>query len=190
MAVRDVNLVPEPVLQRRYARRHATGWAVAYGLVITALLGGYFVHTQGVIARRRHATSEDDVRKRLAGAVAEIETRKRELERLAFVREVSHPVGPVATLGRLAAAMDPGTWLTHLSLTIAPGTDTGLTMEGRALSNASLGAMIRGLSESDSFTDVVLGSSSELRGRGSGEETPDTVVQFRVRAKAVTGQAP
>ena len=186
MALRDVNLVPQSIIQRRYAKRHLVGWAVAYGLLIVLLAGGHLLYTRSVIAKRRHAAGEEEMRRRLAGAIAEIEDKKEELARLAFVREIVCPVSAAEVLGRLAEAMAPQTWLTQLSLTGASGEDMILSMEGTAFSNSSLGAMVRGLSESDSFRDVILGGSSERTVTKSGSNVPETVVQFRVKARAVS----
>ena len=61
MVVREVNLVPEAVLRRRYARRHTIGWCVAYGLLFERLL-----QDRGFVGRCFHDGDE--------GVVQEIES--------------------------------------------------------------------------------------------------------------------
>lgn len=116
MALRDVNLVPESILQRRYLLRHGVGWALAYGLLVAVLLGAYLAYTQATVAKHRVPGSEKEVRQRLADTIAEIEGKKDELDRLALVRHVSRPFGTAEILGRLAEIMDPMTWLTEISV--------------------------------------------------------------------------
>lgn len=185
MALRDVNLVPPSVLERRYLARHGIGWAIAFGLLLALVLGGHTAYTRGVLRRRLSPTSEAQVRERLAAVIAGIHAKKEDLDRLASVRQVSRPIGAADVVGRLAARLDPGTWLTHLSLTTRAAGDTAIVMRGLALSNANLGAMIRSLTQSGNFRNVVLRDSSEVTRGLDAMAGPGHVVQFSVHADAV-----
>ncbi len=91
MALRDINLVPAAVLQRRYLSRHAVAWGLAYGLCAAMLVGAYVWSTSGIIARRRAPVREEEVRKRLAATIAEIVSKQEDIERLEFVRDLVSP---------------------------------------------------------------------------------------------------
>jgi Tfp pilus assembly protein PilN len=186
MAVRNVNLVPDELLQRRYAVRHGVGWAIAYALVIALLAGAYLLSVQRGVPRR-HRLSEREVNARLATAVAQIETRKAELARLAFVRDVTCPLGPAETVGQLAELLAEDGWLTRLELELNVLNGNVLTLEGLAYSNARLGGIVNRLNESDTFQDIVLGRSSEQQTFSGNDRPPRRVVQFQITAKAVTG---
>ena len=138
MALRDVNLVPEPVLQRRYMIRRVAAWGLAYLLVLGSCVGAYVGYTKGVLARRSPPTNEAQERKRLAATIVEIREKTEELERLAFVRRVSRAVKVTPVLGRLAEIMDPKTWLTHLSLQAHEDSVATLVLSGLSISNAKL----------------------------------------------------
>jgi hypothetical protein len=185
MAVREVNLVPDAVLQRRYMQRHGVGWAMAYGLVIALIFGGSMVIRRHVTAKGRSPADEADVRKRLATTIAEIETKKEGFARLTFVREISCPVGVAQVLGRVGEAMDAATWLTHLSVTDPRGAERELALEGLARSNTHLGATIDALARNGAFRDVVLGNATEVAGTRVGEKAPEPLVRFSARAKAI-----
>jgi len=186
MALRDINLVPENVLQRRYGVRHAIGWCLAYGLLIVLLLSGYFAYTHRVVTKRRVPTSESEVRKRLAATIADIEVRKQDIERLAFVRHISQPFGTAEILGRLAQIMDPKTWLTTCSVSAGEGGAPLLVMQGLAFSNARLGATMRALAEDDHFEDLVLKNSSEVKMSLDMPGVPENIIQFHIEATVVT----
>jgi Tfp pilus assembly protein PilN len=185
MGVRDINLVPESVLLRRYAERHVAGWTAACGLVIVLLVCAYVVTLQRAAAKGRYTVSEQQVRKRLGGTVAQIESRKQEIEKLSFLREIPRPMGAAQILGQLGDVIDPGTWLTDLALTAERGSDTSVTMQGLSYSNAQLGATINALGSCGAFRDVVLGDASAASLRREGETIPEKMVRFSATARAI-----
>jgi Tfp pilus assembly protein PilN len=189
MALRSVNLIPEAVLQRRYALRHGIGWAILYGAAASLLLGSAFIYSHRILPRQHHTQNETAIRKQLSHTIADIETRKDELARLALVREVAYPIGPASILRDLSKAIETEAWLTQLSLSTAPTRGADLTIEGLAHSNSSLGGIMRNLNGSDRFTDVVLGSSSEQSFFTSPDQAPLRMVKFRIRVKVERGNS-
>lgn len=187
MALRQINLVPEAILQRRYAARHAFGWSVVYGLVLIALLGGYFLYGHRRISQRAGQLSERELRRCLETTVTDIETKKSELEQLAFIRDIGYTADTAGILGALADLVASDAWLTHLSLDMASSLEHVVIMEGFTHSNSSLGAIMRGISDSEQFVDVVLGSSSEEEIQAADESESQYVVKFRISAKTKRG---
>jgi Tfp pilus assembly protein PilN len=185
MAIREVNLVPDALLHRRYFRRHAVGWAVAYGAAVALLLGASIAFLQRLTALGRTTGNEAEIRKRLVATIATIEERKEGFARLAFVREISCPVGVAQVLGRLAETMDPGTWLTHLTLTVPQGSEMEVGLDGLARSNSQLGTTVNALAKSEAFRDVVLGNATEVNASQYGVKSSNTLIRFSARAKAV-----
>ena len=186
MDLREVNLVPESVLRGHYAYRHVVAWALAYGVAGVVLVGGFLAYSRVAVQTHRMPASVEDVRGCLEAAVAAIESMKDELERLAFVRDLSPRLGAAEVLSRLAEGMDPGTWLTNLSLDRQDAKRTLLVMEGHASSNARLGSTIKGISADKRFRDVRLLNSSEERQESGAEDVQQSVVQFSVEAVAET----
>jgi Tfp pilus assembly protein PilN len=183
MALRDVNLMPGAVLQRRLILRHALVWGVTYGAVVALLLAAYLATMQGVASKRRSPMSEEEVRRRIAVTIGQIEQKKEEAERLAFVQDLSRSFGPADVLSHLASIMDPKTWLVSLSTTRDSERGSLLTMQGRAISNARLGATIRAFTTDPMMHDVALGNSSEIRQPSRHGGDVEQLVQFAIEAR-------
>lgn len=183
MALRDVNLVPEAVLQRRYLLRHASLWALAGLTVMGTLAGAYAFYTRAVLTRREPRVSEAEARRLLSEMVADIDGKMQQLEHLAYVRRVSRPGCAARALDGLAAAMDPQTWLTGLSLNMHSNSTASVVASGLAGSNAKLGSLIGKLSGTGRFRNVVLMNASEASDSSSSDGAPVRVVAFTVQAE-------
>ena len=183
MALRDVNLVPEPVLQKRYLNRHLAAWGVACLLLAGVVMGAYIGYTRGILARRRPTIDEEQVRKRLALTITDIHAKTEELERLAFVRQASRPGEAPQVLSRLAAIMDPQIWLTDLSLQARELSGSTLLLNGLSVSNATLGALIKQLNDDPMFDNVVLKHATETPGATGSDERLTNLIQFTIEAE-------
>jgi Tfp pilus assembly protein PilN len=183
MALRDVNLVPDHVLHGRYVTRRVSAWVLAYLLLIGSCVGAYVGYTQGVLARRSPPTSAAQVRQRLAATIVEIQKKMSEIERLAFVRRLSHPGGVTLALDRLAADMDPHVWLTDFSLQAHEGSGATLVLSGLSASNAKLGALIGQLTSDRVFGNVVLKNAAEASGTAGSEDRPSDSIAFTIQAE-------
>lgn len=186
MALRDVNLVPEPVLLRRYVVRHLYAWVGAFVLLIALLASGYYFYTRGILARRGSDVSQDQVRKSLAVTIAEIQRKTVELERLAFVRQATRPGEAPQVLARLAEVMDPNLWLTDLTLEAREESGSLLQMNGLSVSNATLSTLIGRLNGDPMFKDMVLKNAVETLGVTSPEGAPTNLIHFMIEAETRT----
>ncbi len=186
MALRDVNLVPEPVLQGRYARRHLVAWGVACLLVAAACAAAHVHFTRRALARGGAPVSEAEMRRRLVTAIVQVQDKMAEVERLAFARRMSRPVGAAHVLDALASHMDADTWLTALSLRERDGGGMGLVANGLCVSNAKLGLLIGDLTGDPLFASVVLRNAVEAGGgdrSGNGDGAPDALTSFTIQAE-------
>jgi len=184
MALRDVNLVPDDLLQQRIVLRHGLGWAISAAVIVVLLLGIYTVTMRTISAQRRSPISEQEVRKRIALTITEIEAKKEEIERLAFVRNVAGTFRMADILDRLTERLDPKVWLANLSIRSAPENSYEVMMQGRAFSNTRLGASIRALTDDPLVNNVALRSSNEIQNPIRGEHgMPPRIVKFSIQAR-------
>ncbi len=185
MVLRDVNLVPEQVLHRRYVIRHVAAWSFAYLLLLGFSAGAYTVYTRGVLARRRPPTDEAQLRKRLATTIAEVQEKVFQVERLAFVRRMSRPGSMTLVLDRLAQDLDPQTWLTEFSLQTREGSGATLVLSGRSVSHAKLGTLIGQLTSDRMFGNVVLKTADEERGSTGSIDQPSDLIAFTIQGEVL-----
>lgn len=185
MALRNINLVPDAVLQRRLLIRHAVGWGLVYGLVIAILVGGHLSYTHRTMPTCIRHTTEEQARRQVAQIISEIDHKNQEIERLAFVRHVSYAFGASEILGRLADIMDSKTWLSKVSLRATPDGAYALEMKGLAYSNARLGATIRALTVDAHFEDVVFRDAVDVKQMTTADGAPENLVQFKMEARVL-----
>ena len=183
MALRDINLLPESLLQRRLLVRHALLWAVAYGLAVTILVTGYLFYTRTAIPQTKGPVNEEQARKQLALTITEINGKNEEIERLEFVRHVSFSIGTSEILGQLASVLDAKTWLTKISLIDNQDETYLLTMKGLSYSNAKLGNTLRVLTADPYFEDVILRDTVDVNPSTASQDMPKSIVQFTMDAK-------
>jgi Tfp pilus assembly protein PilN len=177
MALRDVNLVPEALLERRRARRHLAIWGLAALSLLVCCAGGYVGYTQIAFTRLSSRTNEAQERRRLAATVREIREKTEELERLAFVRRVSRAASVTPVLNRLAEILDPQTWLTQFALQMNDSAGARLSLSGVCESNTRLGALIGQLTGEPMFRNVTLKSAAEAAGAtGAGDRATNAVL--------------
>jgi hypothetical protein len=186
MALRDVNLVPEQVLHRRYVIRHLYAWGGAYLLLFGILAGSYLGYTRVVLAQRNPAIPEEQLRKGLAVTITEIQRKTEELERLAFVRQASRSGDAPQVLGRLAEIMDPQVWLTDLTLQARETAGSTLLLDGLSVSNSLLGSLIKQLNDDPLFGKVVLKSADETQGSTGSDAAPTNLIRFAIAAETQT----
>jgi len=184
MALRDVNMVPDEVLNRRYAGRHLAAWGVCYLLTLGFAAAGYATYVRTSVAQHPPAMDEQQVRRQLASTIIGIQQKKDDLERLALARRVAGVATAPRALTRLAEIMDPAMWLTDLTFQAGKETRAGLLFNGRSVSHARLGAFVRQLGGDRMFRNVALRNATQLQGSSAANE-PSNTVQFTVSADIV-----
>lgn len=185
MALRDINLVPEPFLLKRLLLRHAVIWGVVYSIAAAILVASYVHYMSSAMPKRTAAISEEQARRQLARIITEINIKNEEIERLAFVRHVSIAFGTSEIMGRLAEIMDAKTWLTKISLHDNKDETYRIVIAGLSYSNARLGSTIRSLTADPYFEDVVLRDTVEVKSNREISGTSERIVQFTVEARVV-----
>ncbi len=180
MVLRDVNLVPAPVLHRRFITRHIVAWGLAYILLLVCCVGVYVGVTRGIRPRDSAAGDEDLLRKRLAATIAEIQKKTAEVEQMAFVRRVSRPGNSCRALDWLAANMDAHTWLTDFLFRAANDSGASLVLTGFSASNEELGALINQISSDRMFANVMLKTADEVHAPPEFSGRSPTLVAFTI----------
>ena len=187
MALRDINLVPETVLNRRYLVRHGVGWVAAYALVAVSVLCLYSYQLCSMNTSQKTELTEAMIYRRIATTIAEIEQKTDSLESVAAVHRLSSPVGAADMVSHLAAAMGPKAWLTSMQIQTDDKRGTEITMAGLAHSNTELGALIQELSSDGMFSDVAMSNSAKVRAPVDAKRLPPFLVRFNIRANIPEG---
>lgn len=186
MALRDVNLVPSALLERRYMLRHGVAWVAAFALLAVVLLAAYSVRFRVAVRKGGDYGSEEATRQELMFKIAEIRKKTANLEQLHVIREITRSIGSSEMLRRLAQDMDPHVWLTQLTIAAKSDKSATLLLSGQSRSHAHLGALMKALTDSGHFTGVLLEEAAEVPGAGAHSETPKSTVQFRISMNMAT----
>jgi Tfp pilus assembly protein PilN len=182
MAVRDINLIPEEILERRSLIRHLLLWlsslVVAAALIMAAhgyqnrIVSGETQNRQGAIKDQAAALTRivGDIRKEQK----ELNLARREQVQLVALIEQRRSYSPV--LAKLADVMNDQTWLQQLAFNTAQDRTLHLGLMGFSHSHESLGTFIQRLSGEPMFRLVVLKSAQESKDQLSGSAP----VQFQI----------
>lgn len=181
MALRTINLIPNDILVRRHARRHAALW-LTVGVCCLLLIGTTLAYySYFVLERTRTHMSAAEAKRRLAAAVAEAEKRRNELEALKLARELASRPRLSSVLGRLSQIMPQRAWVTEVTMAAAAPARSSLVLDGFAFTNADLGNLLRRMSGDPLFEKVLLKTSEEVAAPASGDPSwPRVLVQFRI----------
>jgi Tfp pilus assembly protein PilN len=182
MALRDVNLIPDEILERRSLIRHLLLWLgiliVAVALILAAhgyqnrMVYGKTQNRQGAIKDLSTALT------RIGGDIlkAQKEMNLARRERMQLVALIEERRSYSSVLAKLADVMNDQTWLQQLAFDTAENRTLRLTLMGFSRSHESLGTFIQRLSGEPMFRRVVLKSALESKERLS-EAVP---VQFQI----------
>ena len=182
MALRDINLIPGQILERRSLIRHLLLWAgslvaVAALIMVThgyqnRRLSGETQNRQGAIKDLAAALTRivGDIRKEQN----ELNLARREQVQLAALIEQRRSYSSV--LAKLSDVMNDETWLQQLAFNTAQDRTVHLGLTGFSHSHDTLGIFIQRLSGEPMFRRVVLKSAQESKDRLAGSAP----VQFQV----------
>jgi Tfp pilus assembly protein PilN len=180
--MRDINLIPDEILERKSLIRHLLLWflilVVAAALIMAVkvyqnrLVYGETQHRQGAIKDMGAALARivGDIRKEQK----ELNLARREQVQLAALIEKRRSYSSV--LAKLADVMNDQTWLQQLDFTTAPDRTLHLVLMGFSHSPETLGTFIQRLSGEPMFRQVVLKSAQEAKDQLSGSAP----VQFQI----------
>ena len=182
MALRDINLIPGEILDRRGLIRRLIVWSsilvVVAALMMAAhgyqnrMVYGETQSRQGAIKNKTAALTKivGDIQKEQK----ELNLVRREQIQLAALIEQRRSYSWV--LARLADVMNDQTWLSQLAFNTAPDRTLHLRLMGFSHSHETLGTFIQRLSGDPTFRQVVLKSAQESQNQLSGSAP----VQFQL----------
>jgi Tfp pilus assembly protein PilN len=167
MALREINLIPSNILDRKEIRRHLIFWSVCLGVLLSPV-SGFYVYKTGVVSAQKSTTNNIvDINRRLNGQMARSKQIKQELNALsqkeADLKTVLKPAVYSEILYRLTETMDGLTWLQTLNIQRQkkPTESIQLRVIGYAASNGALGNFIERLSSDPGIDGVVLKYAKE-----------------------------
>lgn len=174
MALREINLIPGEILERRTFWRHLFLWSC--GLLLVVLLvtatNGYWKRMVHGNPQARQAAIKDQAAA-LARLVGEIGKGQQELnlarrERLQLASLIRQRRSYASALATLSDGMNDRTWLMQLAFMTAQGRTLHLNMTGFSDSHEHLGSFLQRLSGEPLFSRVVLKSAQESQERARG----------------------
>lgn len=166
MALREINLIPGYILDRRHLLRHLGFWAGCMVISLFLICGFYYYQAKVVLAKERPMTTLKGIGTNLGTKLEEIKGVQDELERLDQQQIVLETITRNQSFSRvlytLADIMNQETWLRQLTIDQGKGKDgdeevvTRLKLMGFSFSNEELGDFVNQLSVDPMFKKVTL----------------------------------
>jgi len=172
MAIRDINLVPTEILNRRYLFRHLCVWAGCLIISLSLISGFYLFQIHVVASQKPLTTTLKDVHTQMGVTIEEIKEIQEEIERLSqqetFLKSITGNRPYSIILLKLANIMNDQIWLNQLTLDSLDSSKEGehspsLRLIGFSLSNKELGDFLSRLSEEPLFEAVILKYAKETK---------------------------
>jgi hypothetical protein len=170
MAIRETNLIPADILDKKYRNRHFFLWTGCLFLALLLIFGFYSYQIHVVLPAKRPLTTVEDMQKQLGMTIEEIKATQREIQRLSsqesFLKKLNRIQPFSKLLLKFSEIMNGQTWLTKLIIdagTEEEETLPGIEIYGLSLSNELLGNLLTRLSDEAMFRDVVLRYAEESR---------------------------
>lgn len=172
MAIRDVNLVPTEILNRRYLFRHLYVWAGCL-IISLSLIGGFYLFQINAAASHKPPPATlKDMHTQLGVTIEEVKEIQKEIERLGqqetFLKSITGNRPYSIILLKLADIMNDKIWLKQLALDSLDSNKeeehkSNLRLIGFSLSNEELGNFLSRLSEEPLFEAVILKYAKEIK---------------------------
>ena len=194
MALREINLIPGDILNRRLLQRHLSFWTGCLALSLTLVFGFFFYQKHVVLTEKRAFVNLQDTHTHLGLRIQEIKRIQEELEKLDQQQSVLRTIirGPICSrvLWRLADIMNDSTWLTLLTSDDNREIEKGasLKLRGFSFSNEELGNFLNRLTAESMFKAVLLKYAQEAilaqPDRNAGEAVK--VVKFEIECELLS----
>jgi Tfp pilus assembly protein PilN len=187
MALRDINLIPEDILNRSHLGRRLGFWALCLGVTLALILGLHVYQARFAMARTAPPGAIEKTTARLISRIEEIRRVQAEIDKLAQRRSALEAVTGAPRYSplilKLTRIMDGQIWLTLL--TVDRGTRNGgmiLRLAGFSSRSEVLGDFLNRLSGEALFGNVSLRFARETLGgsSGGGGDEPERLIQFEV----------
>jgi Tfp pilus assembly protein PilN len=182
MALRDINLIPGELLERRGLIRRLILWSAALVMVAVLILAAHAYQNRIVHrdARNRQAAATD-MTATLVKIVGDIAKEQQALnlaiqEQAQLTALIDQRQPSASVLAKLADIMNDQTWLQQLDFETVPNRTVHLGLTGFSHTHEALGTFIQRLSGEKMFRMVVLKSAQESKDKTLGS----TPVQFQI----------
>jgi Tfp pilus assembly protein PilN len=182
MALRDINLIPEEILDHRRLIRHLILWFSSLVVLAALILAahGYSNRMVDGDAQNRPGAIKD-LTAALTRIGGDIRKEQKELnlarrEQVQLVALIGQRRSYSSVLAKLADVMNDQTWLQQLAFNTAQDRTLHLSLMGFSHSHEALGTFIQRLSGEPTFRQVVLKSAQESEAKLSGSAP----VQFQI----------
>jgi len=196
MALREINLVPNEVLHRKYLTRHLTLWAGCLTVSLTLILGVYLYQTRLVAAEKSALSELEKIHANLEEKIEEIKNVQAELKNLsqqqAAIETKTRNLSYASLFTKLADIMNVSTWLTKLVVDSGQDKEEGVAkfeLTGFSLSNEKLGDFLSRLSAEPLFEKVLLRYAKERQKAPSRtkQSEPMRLIEFRIECYLAKG---
>jgi Tfp pilus assembly protein PilN len=189
MAVRDINLIPGEILERRTLVRRLLLW-LSILVVVVALVMAAIGYQKRIVygeTQNRQGAQKGQAAV-LAKIVGEIRKEQKELdiarrEHVQLSALIEQRQSYSSVLAKLADVMNDQTWLQQLAFNTNPDRTLHLSLTGFSHSHETLGTFIQRLSGEPTFRQVVLKSAQESEDKLSGAAP----VQFQIECDILKG---
>jgi len=182
MAVRDINLIPGEILERRSLIHHLLLW-----LSILVVAAALIMAAHGYQNRMMYGEAQNpqgagkDLAAALTRIVGDIQKEQKELnlarrEQVQLVALIGERRSYSSVLAKLADTMNDQTWLQQLAFNTDKDRTLHISLMGFSHSHEALGTFIQRLSGEPMFRLVVLKSAQESQDKLSGSAP----VQFQI----------
>jgi len=191
MALREINLVPADILDRRHLLRHLSFWGIMLGFVLMSIFGFHLYQRHAVLTSDRMPVGLESIKSTIALKSEKIKVLQTEVQRLKKKRDALHQISGnlpyTLILATLADILNGSTWFTQLSLERDQSLTgaANLRIQGSALCNEELGNFLNQLSEERAFQNVALKYARETIMASSTKNTgaPVEVTRFQVECR-------
>ena len=182
MALRDINLIPTEILERRYLVRHLLLWLISLVVVAALIMAAHGYQNRMVYGETQNRQGAiKDQAAALTRTVGDIRKEQMALnlarrEQVQLVALIEQRRSYSSVLAKLADVMNDQTWLQQLAFNTAQDRTLHLGLMGFSHSHEALGTFIQRLSGEPMFRLVVLKSAQEAADKLSGSAP----VQFQI----------
>jgi len=180
--MRDINLIPDEILERRSLIRHLLLWLSSLVVVAALIMAAHGYQNRMVSGETQNRQgARKDLAATLARTVGDIRKEQMALnlarrEQVQLVALIEQRRSYSSVLAKLADVMNDQTWLQQLAFNTAQDRTLHLSLMGFSHSHEALGTFIQRLSGEPMFRLVVLKSAQESADKLSGSAP----VQFQI----------
>ena len=168
MAIREINLVPGDILDRRHMKRHLSFWTGCLMVSLLLVFGFHLYQRFSLMGEKGPILNLQDIKRNLSGKQGAIKEMQNELGKLnekysALSLILKNPAYSDVLL-KLIQIMNGQTWLKQVSLKTDKADRVQGLMEGFSFRNEDLGDFIAQLSSDPFFESVLLKYARETMG--------------------------